>query len=57
MAQLHTSNKQKSLFILVWDEKAFIFRGSTQLPRLLNRQGRAFVTDNVVGTYTFVCNV
>jgi hypothetical protein len=24
----------KSLFILYWDEKAFSFRGSTQIPRL-----------------------
>ena len=26
--------KQKSLSILVWDEKALIFRGSTQIPHL-----------------------
>jgi hypothetical protein len=31
----YASGKQeKSLFILPWDEKAVIFRGSTQIPRL-----------------------
>jgi hypothetical protein len=35
MTRLHGSNKQKSLSILKRDEKALIFRGSTQIPRLV----------------------